>query len=224
MLLPPLYAILDAEVAERAGWTLGDLASAYLAGGARWLQIRAKNAASLWLLDTAAAIVERAHAAGALVVVNDRADIARLSGADGVHVGQDDLVPTCARTVLGGQGLVGLSTHSMEQVESALAQPISYLAIGPVFATTTKVTDDAPVGLEKIRAVVSLARPRQLGVVAIGGVTLESASAVIEAGVDAVAVISDLLTTGDPEARVRAYVEQLARVRPDPVGTRRDHN
>ena len=207
--IPTLYAVLDADVAARAGWTLVDLAAACLAGGATFLQVRAKQAASGWLLETAAAIVERARAAGALVIVNDRADIARLANADGVHVGQDDLAPAAARALLPDAALVGLSTHTADQIEAALAQPISYLAIGPVFGTSTKATGYNAVGLARVRHAASRARTRQLPVVAIGGITLESAPEILQAGADAVAVLSDLLTTGDPEGRVREYLRRL---------------
>jgi thiamine-phosphate pyrophosphorylase len=204
-----LLAIVDADVAARAGWTLVDLASACLAGGATFLQVRAKQAASGWLLDTATAIVERARAAGALVIVNDRADIARLANADGVHVGQDDLGPAAARVLLPAAALVGLSTHTADQIEAALAQPISYLAIGPVFGSSTKATGYDAVGLARVRHAASRARTRHLPVVAIGGITLDSAPEILQAGADAVAVISDLLTTGDPEGRVREYLRRL---------------
>jgi thiamine-phosphate pyrophosphorylase len=204
-----LLAIVDADVAARAGWTLVDLASACLAGGATFLQVRAKQAASGWLLDTATAIVERARAAGALVIVNDRADIARLANADGVHVGQDDLGPAAARVLLPAAALVGLSTHTADQIEAALAQPISYLAIGPVFGSSTKATGYDALGLARVRHAASRARTRQLPVVAIGGITLDSAPEILQAGADAVAVISDLLTTGDPEGRVREYLRRL---------------
>jgi thiamine-phosphate pyrophosphorylase len=204
-----LCAILDADTAAAAGWTVPDLASACLAGGAKFLQLRAKHAAGGWLLDTAADLVQRARPAGAIVIVNDRADIARLAGADGVHLGQDDLGPHGARDVVGCDAIVGLSTHTTEQIDAALTQPISYLAIGPVFDTTTKATGYTAVGLERVRHAARLARTRQLPLVAIGGIALESAAEVIEAGADAVAVIGDLLSTGDPERRVRAYVEAL---------------
>jgi thiamine-phosphate pyrophosphorylase len=209
VILPPLYPIVDADVAAAAGWTLVDLASACLAGGATILQVRATDAPSGWLLDTAAWIVERAHAAGARVVVNDRADIARLAGADGVHLGQEDLRPAAARAIVGDAALIGLSTHTPDQIEAALAQPVSYLAIGPVFATATKATGYQAVGLDRVREAAGRARTRQLPVVAIGGITLESAPGVIQAGAASVAVISDLLSGGDPERRVRAYLERL---------------
>jgi thiamine-phosphate pyrophosphorylase len=209
--IPPLYAILDRDAAARAGWTLLDLASACLAGGALFFQVRAKNAPGAWLLDAAAAIVERAHAAGALVVVNDRADIARLAGADGVHLGQDDLTPAAAHVILGGRALVGLSTHTPDQIDAALRQPIAYLAIGPVFDTSTKSTGYDAIGLEAVRNAAGRARTLVpvMPIVAIGGITLKTAADVLRAGADSVAVITDLLSGGDPEARVRAYVDRL---------------
>jgi thiamine-phosphate pyrophosphorylase len=171
--------------------------------------VRAKQAASAWLLDATTALVESAHAAGAVIIVNDRADIARLAGADGVHLGQDDLAPTGARAVVGADAIVGLSTHTPEQIDLALAQPISYLAIGPVFPTTSKETGYEAVGLDRVRHAARRARARQLPLVAIGGITVESAPEVIAAGADAVAVIGDLLDSGDPEKRVRAYLAAL---------------
>ena len=210
LFLPRLYAILDSDVAAGASWTLPDLASACLAGGARFLQVRAKNASSGWLLETTGAIIERARGADAIVIVNDRADIARLSSAHGVHVGQDDLSPSAARAIVGDAATVGLSTHTGDQIEAALSQPISYLAIGPVFDTSTKATAYRAVGLARVRDAAE--RAGALPVVAIGGITLDSAVDVVHAGAASVAVISDLLSTADPEGRVRAYVERLAGV------------
>jgi thiamine-phosphate pyrophosphorylase len=211
--LPPLHAICDADVCERAGWTVPELASACLDGGATCLQIRAKHAPSDWLLQCVDSVVTRArHYEGALVIVNDRADIARAAGASGVHVGQDDLPPAAVRRILGDQALVGLSTHTAAQLENALAQPISYVAIGPVFQTDTKRTGREAFGLDGVRARAGVPRSRRLQVVAIGGITLERAPSVMNAGADAVAVITDLLAGGDPRARVAAYVRVLSKV------------
>jgi len=208
--IPSLYAIVDAESAAHAGWPVIDLATAYLAGGARLLQLRAKTAPSGWLLDAASAIAERARNANATLIVNDRADVARLAGADGVHVGQDDLAPRAVRAIAGDETIVGLSTHTVDQIDAALVEPISYLAIGPVFATASKTTGYDPVGVERVRTAAERARPRGVAVVAIGGITLESAADVIAGGASSVAVIGDLLSTGDPERRVRAYLQRLA--------------
>ena len=156
-------------------------------------------------------VVSRARAAGAIVVVNDRADLARLSMADGVHLGQDDLDPAAARKILGAHAVVGLSTHSVAQVRETVRLPVDYIAVGPIFSTSTKDTGYRESGVRLVSDTASVLRdspdPRPL--VAIGGITLERAGAVIEAGAQSVAVISDLLSTGDPEARVRTYLRAL---------------
>jgi thiamine-phosphate pyrophosphorylase len=208
--LPPLNAILDADVAARAGWTLRDLASACLSGGARFLQVRAKEASGAWLLDETSAIAALAHTAGAIVIVNDRADIARLAVADGVHVGQNDLAPAAVRPIVGTGRVVGVSTHTIEQIDAAILAPVDYVAVGPVFVTSTKLSPYHAVGLERVRDAARKAHARGLPVVAIGGITLDRAADVIGAGAASVAVISDLLTGGSPEIRVREFVRRLA--------------
>jgi len=207
----PLCTIVDTDVAAKVGWAPIDLAEAFLNGGARFLQLRAKTVASGPFLDLATAIAERAHTAGATLIVNDRADIARLSGADGVHVGQDDPSPDAARTIVGDAAIVGFSTHTVEQVERASRGPITYAAIGPVFSTSTKATGYDAIGLDGVRAAASLLSERDLPLVAIGGITLDTAPAVLAAGARSVAVVSDLLSGGNPEARVREYIRALSR-------------
>ena len=191
---------------ERAGWTLVDYAAACLAGGARLLQIRAKHLAGRDFLDGARAIVDRAASCGATVIVNDRADIARLSGAAGVHVGQDDLAPAQVRVILGPDAIVGLSTHNAAQLDRALREPIDYVAVGPVFGTDTKATGYEAIGVESVRTAAVRAGARDLPVVAIGGITRDRAPHVLAAGARSVAVISDLLAGGDPALRVREYL------------------
>lgn len=202
-----MNAIVDVEASERAGWRAIDVARALVAGGATFLQLRAKTMASGALLDLAVAIAEIAHGAGAQLIVNDRADIARLAGADGVHVGQDDLSPGAVRRIVGDEMIVGVSTHTVEQLDAACREPIDYAAVGPVFKTTSKVTGYTERGVELVREAARRASPIPL--VAIGGVTLETAPSVIDAGAASVAVISDLLITGDPEARTRTFLERL---------------
>jgi thiamine-phosphate pyrophosphorylase len=187
------------------------LAAAYLRGGARFLQLRAKTLSGDALLATASAVVQLAHHHQARVIINDRADLARLAGADGVHVGQDDLPAAAVRELLGDAAEVGLSTHTSEQIERAVLEPVSYVAIGPVFGTATKATGYAPIGLEMVRDAAARAAAKGLPVVAIGGITLENAVSVLQAGAASVAVIGDLLAGGDPEARTRAFVERLSR-------------
>ena len=161
------------------------------------------------LLDLAEAAVTEARRDSALVIVNDRADLAVLSGAAGVHLGQEDLSPADARRVAGPEAIVGLSTHTRDQIMAAVAEPISYLAIGPVFTTATKATGYDAVGYAAVEEAAKQASQHGLPVVAIGGITLATAPRVLEAGASAVAIIGDLLTA-DPEARVREFLAALA--------------
>ncbi len=212
MRLPGLYTVVDADAAQTHGWTVLDLARACFDGGARCLQLRAKARSTRWTLDTADALVALAASHSATVIINDRADVARLSGASGVHVGQDDLSPDEARMVAGAEVCIGLSTHTRAQVDAAVEATIDYLAVGPVYGTITKDTGYSPVGLDLVRYAAGRAAVRAGGllpVVAIGGVTLERAAEIIAAGASSVAVISDLLAAGDPASRVRAFVERL---------------
>ena len=190
------------------GWSVPALAGAFLDGGARFLQLRAKAFSGSELLSAARAVVALAHARGAIVVINDRADIAALSGADGAHLGQTDLAPDAARRIAGPGALIGRSTHTVTELEAAAREPVDYIAIGPVFSTSTKVTGHDAVGLAMVRRAAIDGRP----VVAIGGITLDNAASVIEAGAQSVAVISDLVAGGDPAGRARAYVERLSRL------------
>jgi thiamine-phosphate pyrophosphorylase len=210
IILPsPLYVICDADVCARAGWTLPDFAFACLDGGATLLQLRAKRLASGPFFDQATAVVRRADAARATVIVNDRADLARLSGAAGVHVGQDDLSAAQARALVGPDAIVGLSTHTADQLDAALREPVSYVAMGPVFGTVTKDTGYETIGLEAVRVAAARAAAHGMPLVAIGGITLARARAVIDAGAQSVAVISDLLVMGDPRSRVREFLDKL---------------
>jgi thiamine-phosphate pyrophosphorylase len=201
--LPPLHAIVDVDVATRAGWEPLALAQAFFEGGARCVQVRAKTLASGPLLELARATVAAAAPFGAMVIVNDRADVARLAGASGVHVGQDDLSPADARAVLGPDAIVGFSTHTLDQFTRAVGEPVSYLAIGPVFGTATKDTGYAAVGLELVERAARLAPA--CPIVAIGGLTLDNAVAAWTAGAWSVAVITDLLAGGDPRERIASY-------------------
>jgi len=149
---------------------------------------------------------------GARIIVNDRADVARLADAAGVHVGQEDLAPDAVRRLIGPDRVIGFSTHSTAQLDIAVQQPIDYVAVGPIFGTGSKDTGYDAVGLRLVEEAAKRARPRGLLVVAIGGITLERAPDVIRAGADSVAIIADLLTTGDPRARVAQYLDRLAAV------------
>ena len=170
------------------------------------MQIRQKSGSRAELLSVTRQAVAEGRALGARVIVNDRADIAAIAGADGVHVGQEDLDIPDVRRIAGAGVAIGVSTHTPAQVDEALGQGVAYVAVGPVFRTSTKDTGYDPRGLELVRYAAGKGPP----IVAIGGITLERAPAVIEAGAASVAVISDLLAGGDPEGRVRAYVDALS--------------
>lgn len=203
---PRFYAIVDQTIAARHGWTVPGLGRAYLQAGARLLQVRAPHASSQDLLSWCDTLVPEGHGVGARVIVNDRVDVAKLSGADGVHLGQHDLTVTDAREQLGEQALVGLSTHTRSQIDRALTERIDYVAVGPVYATRTKRTGYHAVGLELVTYAASRSA---VPIVAIGGIALELASTVVAAGAASVAVISDVFAEGDPEHRVRRYVRSL---------------
>lgn len=204
--LPPLYPIVDEGAANLAGYTVPALAQAFLEGGARLLQIRSKLAPSGRFVEQAIEIAALAHPAGALVVVNDRFDVALAANLRAVHVGQDDVPVALIRRFLGPEGIIGLSTHTPAQVDAALYEAIDYLAVGPIFDTGSKDPGYEPVGLDLI---AYAAGKTDLPIVAIGGITLERAKRVVEAGARSVAVIGDLLRTGDPAGRVREFLAAL---------------
>jgi thiamine-phosphate pyrophosphorylase len=199
-----LYPIVDPDICQARGFDHESVALACLRGGARVLQLRVKSAPTSRFLHIAERLVESARPFGAAVIVNDRPDIARLAGASGVHVGQEDLPPSAVRTVF-GEGVIGLSTHDARQADEALASVADYVAVGPVFDTITKATGYSARGFELLTHAAGRGKP----VVAIGGITLERAPGVIAAGASSVAVITDLLVGGDPEARVRDFIRVL---------------
>jgi thiamine-phosphate pyrophosphorylase len=209
MVLPRLYAILDLELTVAHGFAPLDLLDAWLDAGIRLVQLRAKSWSGGPLLELAEQALARTRPAGARVIVNDRADVARLADADGVHVGQDDLSATEVRKIVGPERLVGLSTHDAAQLEAACAEPVDYIAIGPVFPSSTRMAVATPLGEAGVANAARIAGTAGLPVVAIGGITIDNAPQVIAAGASAVAVISGLL---DPDPRVRAqrFLEVVA--------------
>ena len=200
-----VYPIIDTGLCQARGVDPLALAEACLRGGARLLQLRAKDDSNGELLALADRMVAAARAAGAAVIINDRADIARMAGAGGVHVGQTDLPVSAARAIVGQQAIVGLSTHDREQIDRAIESEASYVAVGPVFLTATKDTGYSPRGLALVRYASGRGKP----IVAIGGITLERAPEVVAAGASAVAVISDILVGDDAEGRIRAFLARL---------------
>jgi thiamine-phosphate pyrophosphorylase len=201
---PFLYPIVDVDiVGERAIDVVVRLARA----GVPWLQLRAKDVSDRRLLVLARDAVSAAHEGGARLIVNDRPDVARMVAADGVHLGQDDLPPSDARALLGPAAIIGVSTHSLDQLEAARHEPVDYIAVGPIFATTSKKRPDPVVG----PALVARARALlgSLPLVAIGGITRRNVREVVVAGADGVAVIGDLLRAPDLEAALRELTAVL---------------
>jgi thiamine-phosphate pyrophosphorylase len=195
-------------VCAREGHTPAEVARAFLSAGARLIQLRCKSWGSAAFLDLANRVIDDANRAGAALIVNDRADVAALSHAHGLHVGQEDLSPEDARKVIGDEPLLGLSTHTRDQWESAVKEPVCYIAIGPVFGTGTKATGYEAIGLATVRQASGAAAQAGLPVVAIGGITRDNAASVIDAGAASVAIITDLLH-GDPETSCRALLRIL---------------
>jgi thiamine-phosphate pyrophosphorylase len=197
MTLPPFYPIVDTVPA----------AEAVLEAGARILQFRHKGFFSRQVFEDASRIAALCKSAGVLFVVNDRADVAMLLNA-ALHLGQDDLAPSDARRIMPAASIVGFSTHNERQLRLGDAEPVDYLAIGPIFGTASKQNADPVVGLDRLRALRPLT---QKPLVAIGGITRELAPKVFEAGADSVAVIGDLMP--DVRARAKEWIAISARAR-----------
>ncbi len=202
--LPHVYPILDTATLGPRRLTPLDAARAVVDGGARILQLRHKEAFTRELFEEARRVAIFCAEAGVLFVVNDRADLARLLNA-GLHVGQDDLLPADARLVLGDELPLGYSTHNLKQLREASAEPVDYIAIGPVFGTVNKQNPDPMVGLEPLRHIAeNAAQP----LVAIGGVTLENAQRLYDVGVQSAAIIGDLYALGDTANDIQRRVAQ----------------
>jgi thiamine-phosphate pyrophosphorylase len=196
-LFPALYAILDAG--EKDG-SLGEI----LAGaGVELIQIRDKKASARKIYDASNKLVETLRSLGVRIIVNDRPDIAAMIGAGGVHVGQEDLPLEAARKICGSARWVGVSTHTLEQFREANRTSADYIAVGPIFPTATKENPDPVVGLELLRTARQLTKKP---LVAIGGITLESAESVFRAGADSLAVVRDLISAESPAQRAREYL------------------
>ena len=207
--LPRLYPILDAEALARAEVPLAAAARVLYDAGVRWVQYRDKRASDADFGKRLRELRAIFPAGAAVLLVNDRVHLCAPAGADGAHIGQEDMSPGEARRILGPHYLLGVSTHNPTQLSTAIATGAAdYLAIGPVFATGSKENPDPVVGLEGVKAARTLTR---LPLVAIGGITAGNARAAIEAGADAVAVISGLLPQGGHEMpeRVRDFLAFL---------------
>jgi thiamine-phosphate pyrophosphorylase len=199
--VPRLYAIVDAASFARAEGAV-PCAEQLVAGGCTLLQYRNKSGNARLMLEHARELKRRVGTIN--LILNDRADLALLAEFDGVHVGQDDLSPESVRGIVGAKRWLGVSTHNPEQLQEADRTSADYVAIGPVFSTTSKDRPDPVVGLEGVRRARQLTRKP---LVAIGGITRANAAAVIEAGADSVAVISDLLL--DPRKSAEEFFRIL---------------
>lgn len=205
---PTLYVVLDRAAAR--GRSLDDLLEALIDGGCRMVQLREKEWPSGRLLPVAERLLARARRAGITFIVNDRVDLAVAIGADGVHLGQDDLPAPVARPLLRPGMILGVSTHSVAQAHAARDDGADYIAIGSVFATATK-PDFELVGPGLVRKL----RPDiRVPMVGIGGITHDNVGDVIRAGADGVAVISAICAAPDPTAAVRRFLEVIRSARP----------
>jgi len=209
--LPKVYPITDTDL---SGLSHLEQVRRLVDGGATLIQLRDKRAPSGEFYAAAAEVMSFAQPRGVKIVINDRVDIALAVGADGVHLGQDDLPPAHARKLLGENAIIGFSTHSVDQARDALALPIDYIAVGPIFATSTKAEHEPVVGLDGLREVRT-----QIGtfqIVAIGGINRENAGSVVAAGADCVALIADLVAEAD---QIANRMRELT-IRANSVGNR----
>lgn len=194
-----LYPLTDRTL---SGLSHAEQVSELSDGGVSLVQLREKILSPAEFYREAAAALLVARERGIRIIINDRVDIALALRADGVHLGQDDLPPEAARRLLGNEAIIGFSTHNLGQAQLALKMPVDYIAIGPIFATSTKPTSGPPVGLfglQRIRQAVG-----KLPLVAIGGITADNSQSVLDAGANAIAVISDLwVSSTSVSARIR---------------------
>jgi thiamine-phosphate pyrophosphorylase len=202
--LPRFYPILDAGLLLRAGLSIEGFARELREAGIRFLQYRDKEASDETVLERAALLRRIFPAPDSCLILNDRAGLVHRAAYDGIHVGQEDLSPAQVRAMLGADVLIGVSTHGDRQFMSAGEGPADYVAIGPVFATTSKQNPDPVVGIEGVRAARAIAAKP---VVAIGGISRSTCAAVLEAGADSIAVISDLIPR--PGESTRKIVEEF---------------
>ncbi len=190
--LPKIYPITDTRL---SGLSHVEQFQRLITGGATLIQLRDKHAAPRDFYEQAVECVRIARESGVRIIINDRADIALAAKADGVHLGQDDMPPSKARVLLGENAVIGFSTHSVEQAKRAVGFPIDYLAIGPIFATTTKKNPDPIVGFDGLRALK--AAIGSLPVVAIGGINETNVHSVFDAGADSVAIVSSIVSDAE---------------------------
>jgi len=198
--LPRLYAIADASFGDPV-----QLAQNLFDGGARLVQVRNKKGSTRELLEQVDRILSFAPG-DARLIVNDRTDVALIARAGGVHLGQEDLPSAKARQILGPELMIGISTHNFRQALEAEKLPVDYVAVGPIFSTTSKENPDPVIGLESL---AEICRAIRKPVVAIGGIKLQNVVEVLQAGASSVAVIRDLLDAPDIASRLQRWIEAL---------------
>lgn len=201
---PFLYAITNRDMAGEDD--IEKIVADLCAGGARVIQLREKGLSTADLTELAIKATETAHRYGALMIINDRADVALYAKADGVHLGDDDISAAEARKVLGQQAIIGISCHSQEDVQQAASQPIDYFAVGPIYPTDTKLLKYGIVGTELIKKVRTIC---PLPLVAIGGIGPDKAAEVIAAGADGIAVIGAVMLPGKIADASREFISKL---------------
>ena len=208
MRFPRVYPILDTETLAQHGIALDTAAAALLEGGAGILQVRQKGHWTRQVFESARQVACLCREAGAVLVVNDRADFAMLLEG-GLHIGQEDLAPRDARKLIGPDALLGFSSHNLEQLSAAGGEPVDYVALGPVYPTSSKHNPDPVVGVDEVRRLRPLI---EKPLVAIGGITRANAAGVLNAGADSVAVISDLVPQCPTARSLRERMEEWQRI------------
>ncbi|RPJ59868.1 MAG: thiamine phosphate synthase [Acidobacteria bacterium] len=203
--LDPVYPLTHCP--NSSGASHAELASSFLRGGSRFFQVRAKDLPDRRIYEELQEIAAACGRHQARFVVNDRPDLALAGAAAGVHLGQNDLPVAVARRLLGTSAIIGVSTHDEQQFVAALGEDVAYVAVGPIFESPTKPGINRPIGCEALARLTSMT---ELPVVAIGGITLRNVTEVWEAGAASAAIISDIVGSADPAARIRQYLELAA--------------
>ncbi len=198
-----LYGVLDpAQCGERP---IADLAAAAVGGGATAIQLRDKSGSARSTIEAVAALKGALTGRDVPIIVNDRVDVAHASGADGVHVGQDDLPPAAARAILGPKAIVGVTVRTDDEARATDLEPADYVGLGGVFATDSKINETVPIGTKGVARIGAILRSRKpgIGILAIAGINKANAASVISAGADGVAVLSALFGADDPVAAAK---------------------
>ena len=215
VLIPIIYPIIDSSIVTLDN--IGKTAEAIIDGGAKILQLRAKSLSSKEFLETARIIRKITKDKGTVFIVNDRVDIALLTDADGVHLGQDDLPVKEARRLLGNNKIIGYSTHNLREALEAVRLPVDYISFGPIFPTKTKEDVQTPKGLKLLSEV---RKAVEIPIVAIGGITETNMAHVLKEGVESVAMISEILTSLDISKKLNRLIA-IAKDRLKTEGCRR---